>query len=74
MLRDRTIISYSTELEKCPECGKNGIIYGHFFNSEKDKYGWLGILCLECGYEKIDKKDTDELIKEFKKIENMESN
>jgi len=56
-------------LQKCPRCGKYGVLYGHHFNGENDKYGWLGIKCRKCGYKEIDKEETARLREDFQKLE-----
>ena len=59
-------------LEKCPRCGRNGLIHGHFHEGKNDRYGWLGVKCIKCGYEKRDEKETNKMISEFKALENGE--
>jgi len=58
-------------LKKCPRCGKYGVIYGHFHDSKDDKYGWLGVKCLKCGWRSVDKENTAIMIEEFKKLDDV---
>ena len=47
-------------LEKCPQCGKRGLLYGHWFDGTEQ--GWIGVKCVKCGYTAKDEKAMRELL------------